>query len=333
MTKTAVITGVNGQDGSYLAEFLIEKGYNVVGTVRGKNPTWPYGFNPNVDKFKLVQMDLGYPEEMVQLFNTISPIDEFYNLAAQTHVGYSFNHPVQTYRVTGDAACLLMDYYFAAYPEGKFYQASSSEMFGNARSEGFISYETDGFAPASPYAVAKIMAHYGCETHRLAGHFAVDGILFNHESERRHETFVTQKICKAAVQAYRWQINGKQGEKPILHLGNTMAYRDWGYAPEYVEMMWKMMQESKAKTWTIGTGITVPVYYFLEKAFEYLSLDAEEFTAIESESFMRPYDVWYLRADPADANMLLGRMPKDVDWLVRRMVDHQLKVQGAELCV
>ena len=316
MTKTALITGVNGQDGSYMAEFLLNKGYEVLGTVRGKNSLLP--FIP-LEGMMLKLVDLGYSDDIVRLFSDRT-FDEVYNFAAQTHVGDSFYCPEQTYRVTGVGACLLADYYFTSNPKGKFYQASSSEMVGDS--------EDGSFRPVSPYAVAKLMAHYNVKSHRNSGRFAVDGILFNHESERRHIRFVTQKICYHAVLAYKWVLGDRVGPIPKLNLGNIAAIRDWGYAPEYVEIIWNMMQLDTPNTWTVGTGRSESVEYFVKSAFDYLSLDWEEFTVYRTDNLMRPFDVHHLCADPTDANKLLGRMPKDVDWLVKRMVDHQLKIQG-----
>lgn len=325
--KTALITGVNGQDGSYLAELLLRSGYKVFGVVRGKNPKWPEDFRPeNLGNLHILNCDLGYPEEILQLFNTLdAPIDEVYNLAAQSHVGDSFKHPDQTYRVTGNAACLLMDYYFSAYPFGRFYQASSSEMFGNSRSDGFHSL-SDPFCPASPYAVAKIQAHFACESHRLSGHFAFDGILFNHESERRHESFVTQKICRAAVEAYIVKKSG--GFPEILKLGNGDAQRDWGYAPEYVEIMQSMVQGKTPSSVVIGTGTSTSVKEFAKITYEKLGMDFKEFVRFDEEKFLRPYDVWYLCADPIDAKRLLGRDLTTVDGLIDKMLHYEMKRRG-----
>lgn len=316
MNKTALVTGISGQDGSYMAEFLLNKGYKVLGTIRGKNSHLSFA-PPEGMMLKLV--DLGYSDDIVRLFTDMK-FDEVYNFAAQTHVGDSFYSPEQTYKVTGVGACLLADYYFASNPEGKFYQASSSEMIGDS--------EDGSFRPVSPYAVAKLMAHYSVKSHRNSGRFAVDGILFNHESERRHIRFVTQKICYAAVLAYKWVLGDRVGPIPELNLGNIAAMRDWGYAPEYVEIIWNMMQLDTPNTWTVGTGRSESVEYFVKNAFDYLSLDWEEFTVYGSNNLMRSTDVHHLCADPTDANNLLGRKPMDVDGVMVKMIENQMRLQG-----
>lgn len=334
---TALITGVNGQDGSYLAEFLLRKGYTVIGTVRGKNPQWPYRYayldHPN---FSIAEMSLDYHNQIARLihyfrFLADTTIDECYNLAAQSHVGISFMRSDETYAVTGVGACLLMEEYFNVFPLGKFYQASTSEMFGNRVAEPW-NYEplhlNSGFAPASPYAIAKLMAHHCTELLRDQGKFVVSGILFNHESERRHHSFVTQKIAHYAASA-RIRLDNGIREFPKLHLGNIHAYRDWGYAPQYVEIMWRLLQEDTPQPVVVGTGRSESVEYFARNAFEYVGLDWLEYTEI-SDGLIRPRDVDYLCADGTVANMMLGDGLIDVDGLIPIMVNHQLQVQTGE---
>jgi GDPmannose 4,6-dehydratase len=323
--KTALITGLNSQDGSYLAEFLLKNDYSVIGTIRGKNPKWPYGFNPVQDNLEVVQMDLGHPESIRRVLIDSEEIDEVYNLAAQSHVGMSFSSPEETYRVTGVGACILMDEYFSFNSGGKFYQASTSEMIGNRKSM------LEGYQPESPYAVAKTMAHYNAMRHLGAGRFVVSALLFNHESERRHESFVTQKIAKAAVEAWRWEhsLYPHISTKPTLRLGNIESYRDWGYAPEYVEIMWKMMQQGPSVGMRIGTGISISVREYLQKTFALLGLDWKNFTYFDSD-LVRPQDVDFLRADPALANNLLGRPLTDVYELISILVEHQCVMQDVK---
>lgn len=327
----ALITGVNGQDGSYLAELLLSKGYIVVGTVRGKNPTWPYGFDPNHPRLSIWHLDLGYPQEFSQLLDHIksyrNPRVECYNLAAQSHVGDSFIHPAETYAVTGMGASLLMEQFFQAFPDGKFYQASTSEMFGN-HMPGLVIDSAFDFRPCSPYAEAKLMAHYTVERMKHQGRFAVSGILFNHESERRHESFVTQKIAKHVALA-KMYVEGKIKKIPVLHLGNTQAVRDWGYAPQYVEMMWKLMSFDEPSTVIIATGKIATVEEFAKKAYLYAGLDWSGFVEIDS-SLYRPQDIGYLCGDSTVANTLLGDQLIDVDKLIPIMVNHQLQIQGGK---
>ena len=324
--KKALITGLNGQDGSYLAEFLLAKGYQVVGTVRSKTPAWPYGFNPHQPNLEILQVDLGYSESIRLLFNAVGHVDEVYNLAAQSHVGYSFENPEETYKVTGVGACLMMDEFFRNFPAGKFYQASSSEMFGD-QEQSINGFDwRDDYLPVSPYGVAKVMAHFGASSHRKHGKFACAGILFNHESERRPDSFVTQKIVKYVALAKACN----PGIVQRLKLGNIFARRDWGYAPEYVEIMWNIMQKEEPNEYVVGTGIATSVLSFAQKAFEYVGLDWADFTITESPYFTRPHDIACLRANPIEADKLLGKELTNVDGLVKIMMDHQLKVQGVE---
>lgn len=323
----AIVTGVNGQDGSYLAELLLSQGYKVIGTVRSKNPSWPDGFDPNQTGLEIRYMDLGYPDSIRWLINESGMVSECYNLAAQSHVGISFDRPQETYNVTGLGACQLMDEFFNSFPHGKFYQASTSEMFGNRKYSGRYTVG-DPFEPASPYAVAKTMAHYNVVRHQKFGNFCVSGILFNHESERRHASFVTQKICKSAVKIYRFYQNGCQGEFPMLVLGNTDAVRDWGYAPQYVRTMTAMLRQDRPGTYVIGTGQSYSVLQFAQMAFDYLGIGHLLKGHLEhSMGLIRPNDVQYLEADPSDANKLLSEPLIPIAKLIAIMIDHQMRME------
>jgi len=322
----ALITGLNGQDGSYLAEFLLERGYTVYGTVRGKNPKWPDDFNPVQENLHIYHLDLGYPSTIVHLFqNPPVDFDECYNLAAQSHVGDSFSRLEETYAVTGQGACILMDEYFRAFPRGKFYQASTSEMFGN----GNVGLLDTGakFAPASPYAIAKVMAHHHAENLRERGYFTVTGILFNHESERRHASFLTQKVCiHAAKTKIGLDLGVPKENLPRLPLGYLGAYRDWGYAPQYVEIMWKLMQDDTPGPAVIGTGFATKVEDFVRKTYEYLGMSYIDWVDTDP-NLVRPLEVKFLRADSRLTNNLLGNRLINVNRLIPIMVEHQMNQQ------
>jgi GDPmannose 4,6-dehydratase len=307
--KTAIITGVNGQDGSYMAELLLGKGYQVIGTIRSKNPRWPVFFTPQQDNLKLVHVDLSHPESYINLIRSSAPVDEFYNFAAQSHVGMSFEFPKETRIVNAVAADGLMDVFFWHNHNGKFYQASTSEMFG----DGLVAPADHNtpFAPCSPYADAKLLAHrYACE-HQRHGRLCFSGVLFNHESSRRHESFVTQKVCIAAVQAYRFSKLSKcyQTPKPLLSLGSGSSRRDWGFAPEYVEAIYNWVQLAgwSAESVVLGTGESHSVFELVEKAYSRFSIDWRDFVTFDNSELLRPNEVNYLQADPTDLNNLLGR--------------------------
>lgn len=326
----ALITGVNGQDGSYLAELLLSKSYTVIGTVRGKNPKWPYGFNPDQPNLIIRHLDLGYPDSFRSILVDVASHGEdveCYNLASQSHVGDSFQYPAETYVVTGVGASLLMREFFQMFPSGKFYQASTSEMFGN-HLPGMVLDETSDFRPCSPYAESKLMAHHTAERYRSKGYFVVSGILFNHESERRHESFVTQKIAKHAALAKLYR-QGKVKKYPWLHLGNTQAIRDWGYAPQYVEIMWRLLRQDIPLPRVIATGRVATVEEFAQKAFAYVDIDPANYIVTDPNLY-RPQDIGYLCGDPTIANNLLDDHLIDVDQLVPVMVDHQLRLQKGD---
>lgn len=330
--KKALIFGITGQDGSYLAEFLLEKGYEAHGVIRRAST-----FNTvRIDhlyqdshirgtRFHLHYGDLSDANTVRKLIYSVKP-DEIYNLAAQSHVRVSFDIPEYTGNITALGALRILeavkDYEDETGKKVKFYQASSSEMFGSAPAP---QSEATPFHPRSPYAIAKTFAYYTTINYREAyGLFAANGILFNHESPRRGETFLTRKVTRAVARI-------KAGLDKKLYLGNLDARRDWGYAPEYVEAMWLMMQQDKADDFVIGTGKSHSVKEFVELAFEYAGLGSwEKYVEIDPRYF-RPSEVDDLRADIAKAKKVLGWEPKtDIGALVRIMVDADMKEVGAK---
>jgi GDPmannose 4,6-dehydratase len=278
MKKTALITGITGQDGSYLAELLLAKGYKVHGLIRRASTfntqridhLYQDPHNPTARLF-LHYGDLTDGSRLVTLLSEIKP-DEIYNLAAQSHVRVSFDEPEYTGDTTGLGTIRLLEAMRQAVPEAKFYQASSSEMFGASNPP---QNENTEFYPRSPYGVAKVYSYWITRNYREAyGLFATNGILFNHESPRRGETFVTRKITRAVARIAK----GLQSE---LFLGNLDARRDWGYAPEYVVAMWKMLQVDKAEDYVVGTGTDVSVKEFVQMSFEHVGLDWEKYVRFD----------------------------------------------------
>lgn len=323
--KRALITGITGQDGSYLAELLLSKGYEVHGIIRRAST-----FNtsridhiyqdPNEPSTRLFlhHGDLSSTEWMLQLIYSLAP-DELYHLAAQSHVRVSFDIPEYTGDVTGIGTMRLLEAIRRAGCKTRFYQASSSEMFGSAPPpQG----ETTMFQPRSPYAAAKVYAYWMTRIYREGyGMFASNGILFNHESPRRGETFVTRKITRgvAAILA---------GKQDTLFLGNLEAKRDWGYAPEYVEGIWKMMQQDTADDFALGTGEAHAVREFMEEAFRYAGLDWRKYVKT-SERYLRPLEVDSLIADTRKAREKLGWEPRvKFQELVAIMVDADVEALG-----
>lgn len=326
MNKKAFITGVTGQDGSYLADLLIDKGYEVHGLVRQSTQftqdRWGHLRNAMLsNKFEVHHGDLMDASGMRSLLEIIQP-DEIYNLAAQSHVGISFEQPVNTTEVTALGALNLLDAIKRSKLNCKFYQASSSEMFGRVRETP--QNENTPFYPRSPYGCAKVYAHYITQNYRESyDMFACSGILFNHESERRGENFVTRKITRAVGRI-------KAGLQTELKMGNTSALRDWGYAPEYVEAMWLMLQQDKPNDYVIGTGIQHSVQEFIDSAFEIAGLDQEKYIKID-QKFMRPSEVDTLISDSTKAKDILGWTPKvDFKLLVQKMVDHDIMLAQKE---
>jgi GDPmannose 4,6-dehydratase len=328
MPKRALITGITGQDGSFLTELLLEKGYEVYGIIRRSS-----SFNTDrIDhlyqdphepgtRLRLVYGDLNDSSSLNTLIRQIQP-EEIYNLGAQSHVRVSFDVPEYTGEVTGLGTVRLLEAIREAGISPKFYQASSSELYGKVVETP--QKETTPFYPRSPYACAKAYAYWITVNYRESYRmFACNGILFNHESERRGETFVSRKITRAATRI-------KLGLQQKLYLGNIDAHRDWGHARDYVEAMWLMMQADEPDDYVIATGETHSVREFLEEAFGYLDLDWEKYVEIDPRYF-RPAEVDLLLGDPTKARTILGWEPKvSFKELVKIMVDSDMKLAERE---
>ena len=325
MTKKALITGITGQDGSYLAEFLLEKGYEVHGIIRRAST-----FNtsriehlyvdPHEPGRNLIMYygDLSDGAQLTNFLYNIGP-DEIYHLGAQSHVRVSFDTPEYTANITGLGTTRILEGIRRSGIKTRFFQASSSEMFGDAPPP---QNESTPFHPRSPYATAKVYAHWTTVNYREGFNiFACNGILFNHESPRRGETFVTRKITRAVARILA-------GKQQFLYLGNLAAKRDWGYAPEYVAAMWQMLQQDKPDDYVIGTGESHSVQEFLEEAFIYARLDWKKFVKIDSRYF-RPTETDLLMADPSKAVRDFGWKPKvRFKDLVKIMVDADMEALG-----
>ena len=324
MTK-ALITGITGQDGSYLADLLLEKGYEVHGIIRRAST-----FNtsridhlytdPHVHGVRLFLHygDLSDSLNLTRLIDRVGP-DEIYHLGAQSHVRVSFDIPENTGDVTGLGAIRILEAIREAKVPARFYQASSSEMFGKV--QAVPQTETTSFWPRSPYAVAKVYAYWATVNYRESyGMHTSNGILFNHESPRRGETFVTRKITRAVAAI-------KKGKQKDLYLGNMDAKRDWGYAPEYVEGMWRMLQQPEGDDYVLATNETHTVREFVELAFSHVGLDWKEFVKYDAR-YERPAEVDLLIGDPAKALNKLGWAPKTLFHdLVRIMVDADMEAR------
>ena len=316
MTKTALITGITGQDGSYLAEHLLDKGYRVVGVVR-RSSTTPYERIAHlVDRIELVSADLLDQTSLTDVVQATAP-DEIYNLAAQSFVQTSWNQPVLTGEFTALGVTRMLDALRKAAPTARFYQASSSEQFGKVVETP--QRESTPFYPRSPYGVAKVYGHWITVNYRESfGLYAVSGILFNHESPRRGLEFVTRKISDGVARI-------KLGLQHDLRLGNLDARRDWGFAGDYVDAMWRMLQQEEPDDYVIGTGETYSVREFCEAAFGAVELDYRDYV-VQDERFFRPAEVDLLVADPSKARTQLGWTPKvDFRQLVAMMVEADLE--------
>ena len=313
---TALITGITGQDGSYLADFLLEKGYNVIGMVRRSSTITFERIQHIQDDIIIEQGDLHDQSSLVDLLERYQP-DEIYNLAAQSFVPTSWNQPVLTGEVTALGVTRLLEAMRLVTPKARFYQASSSEMFGKVVE--VPQSEKTPFYPRSPYGVAKVYAHWITVNYRESYDlFTVSGILFNHESPRRGIEFVTHKITHGVARI-------KLGLSNELRLGNLEAHRDWGYAGDYVRAMWMMLQRDDPKDFVIGTGKTHSVREFCEIAFGYAGLDYKDFV-VQDPRFYRPAEVDSLVADPTKANTKLGWEPSiNFERLIHMMVDADLK--------
>ncbi len=323
--KKALISGITGQDGSYLAELLLLKGYEVHGLIRRAST-----FNtaridhlyqdPHEQDARLFlhYADLSDGARLVTLISQIRP-DEVYNLAAQSHVRVSFDEPEHTADTTGTGAIRLLEAVRLAGVDTRYYQASSSELYGSTPPP---QSETTPFHPRSPYAAAKLYAYWITKNYREAyGMFAVNGILFNHESPRRGETFVTRKITRAVAAI-------AAGRQEHLYLGNLDAIRDWGYAAEYVEGMWRMLQAERPDDYVLATGIGLTVRDFLDEAFSHVGLDWQRHVRFD-ERYLRPTEVDALVGDPTKAHAALGWKPTvDGRDLARIMVDADVEALG-----
>jgi GDPmannose 4,6-dehydratase len=313
---TALITGITGQDGSYLAEFLLEKGYEVVGVARRSSTVTLERINHLLDRITLVQGDLHDQGSLLALLEEFRP-DEIYNLAAQSFVPSSWNQPVLTGDVTALGVTRMLEAIRYVNPRIRFYQASSSEMFGKVLE--VPQRETTPFYPRSPYGVAKVYGHWITVNYRESFNvFACSGILFNHESPRRGLEFVTRKVSDGVARI-------KLGLAKELRLGNLEARRDWGFAGDYVRAMWLMLQQDHPEDFVVGTGETHSVRELCEIAFGYVDLDYKEFV-IQDERFYRPAEVDLLVSDPSKARRLLGWEPSvTFPQLVKMMVDADLQ--------
>jgi GDPmannose 4,6-dehydratase len=319
--KCALITGITGQDGSYLAELLLEKGYRVVGMVRRASSENFERIAHIVDRVELRQADLLDQLSLVNLLRDVRP-QEVYNLAAQSFIPTSFSQPLLTGEFTALGVTRLLEAIRLVDPGIRFYQASSSEMFGKAQQTPQT--ELTPFYPRSPYGVAKLYGHWITVNYRESYNlFACSGILFNHESPRRGREFVTRKIAEAPARI----VAGLQKD---LKLGNLDAKRDWGYAPEYVVCMWKMLQQDAPEDYVVGTGEHHTPQEFVEIAFARAGLDYRDHVSVDPQ-FLRPAEVDTLLADPSKAKQKLGWEPRTTfRELVELMVDAELRRVGAE---
>jgi len=313
----ALITGITGQDGSYLADLLLAKGYKVWGMVRRSSTESFERIDHLRDRIELVQADLLDPSSLAQAMSEVQP-DEIYNLAAQSFVPTSWSQPVLTGEFTGLGVVRMLEAMRAVCPKARFYQASSSEMYGKVRE--VPQTELTPFHPRSPYAVAKSYGHYITVNYRESYDlFAVSGILFNHESPRRGREFVTRKITDGVARI-------KLGLAKELRLGNTDAQRDWGFAGDYVRAMWAMLQQDQPEDYVIATGETHSVKEFLEIAFEHVNLHWQDYV-VQDPRFMRPAEVDQLVGDASKAREQLDWKPSvSFAELVRMMVDSDLEL-------
>lgn len=328
--KRALITGITGQDGSYLAEFLLKKGYEVSGIVRKTSHEGYANIGYIQDDLKLYQGDLLDPVSLRETIQTVKP-DEVYNLASQSHPSESFKQPIHTAEITGIGAHRVLDATLDVDPKAKFYQASSSEMFGWVRE--IPQNEETPFNPANPYAAAKLYAHAMTKIYRKSYNmFATNGILFNHESPRRHLGFVTQKVAYSAACAFLGIKNSEhlneEGELVFKNgkvaLGNLEAKRDWGFAGDYVEAMWLIMQADKPDDFVIATGETHTIQELCEEAFSYVKLNWKDYVVIDKR-FIRPTETGPLVGDASKAKKILGWEPKTkFKALVKIMVDSHI---------
>ncbi len=320
-----LITGINGQDGSYLAEFLLDKGYEVFGIVKRNSVSETQSTRiehlRSTGKITLEYGDLTDMASLVRVLQKVQP-DEVYNLAAQSHVRVSFDQPVYTANVTGVGTLNLLEAIKMVSPQSKVYQASSSEMFGNNIDEDGYQRESTPLNPVSPYGCAKVFSYNICRNYRNSYGMKVwNGILFNHESPRRGTNFVTNKVVKAAVRI-------KLGLQDKLHLGNLDATRDWGHAKDYVKAMWMMLQTDTPDDYVCATGISHSVRDLCEYTFKRLGLSYEDYVVIDEKHF-RPEELRDLKGDSSKLRKELGWTPEyTFETMIDEMVEHWLKYYG-----
>jgi len=318
---TALITGITGQDGSYLAEFLLTQGYRVIGMVRRTSTISYERISQFQEQVTISQGDLHDQSSLMDLFEEYQP-DEVYNLAAQSFVPTSWTQPVLTGEVTALGVTRILEAVRLVCPKARFYQASTSEMFGKVRE--VPQRETTPFYPRSPYGVAKVYGHWITVNYRESYNiFSLSGILFNHESPRRGLEFVTRKITHGVARI-------KLGLAQELRMGNLEARRDWGFAGDYVEAMWRMLQQAEPQDFVVGTGETHSVEEFCRVAFEHVGLDYKDYV-VQDPKFFRPSEVDLLVSDPRNAHEKLGWAPRvDFKGLVGMMVDSDLEQVARE---
>lgn len=328
-TKRALITGIAGQDAGHLAKLLHEKGYKVFGIIRGQmeasHPRYE-AVKAEMPYVEIIMADLLDLSSLVRAMQEAKP-DEVYNLAAISHVGYSFRDPIMTHQVTGGGVLNMLEAVRLTDPENKvrFYQASTSEMFGgleyNRPETGYT--EESSFHPRSPYGVAKLYGHWITKNYRESYNmYAVCGILFNHEGERRGPEFVTRKISSAVARI-------KFGKQEYIELGDLWPKRDWGYAGDYVEGMWRMLQQDTPEDYVLATGETHSIEEFLDLAFKEIGIDDWKPYVRQNPAFMRAAEVDLLLGDPTKAETKLGWERKvDFPGLVKLMVQHDLELEG-----
>lgn len=327
MGKTALITGITGQDGAYLAQLLLSKGYEVYGLLarRATTTTWRLSYLGILDRVTILEGDLTDVTSIIRAVETAQP-DEFYNLGAQSFVGTSWQQPQLTAQVTGLGALNCLEAIRIVNPRIHYYQASTSEMFGGMAEHPIQSEETP-FHPRSPYGVSKLFAHWMTINYRESYDiFGCCGILFNHESPLRGIEFVTRKVTDAVARI-------KLGRQKDLHLGNIDAKRDWGFAGDYVEAMWRMLQQDEPDTYVVATGRTTTVREMCQIAFEYVGLDYEKYVVIDPK-FYRPAEVDVLVGQPDKAEAKLGwKAQTSLEQLIHMMVDADLARVETELRV
>jgi GDPmannose 4,6-dehydratase len=321
--KKAFITGINGQDGSYLSEFLLEKGYNVYGILKrnsvAENQT--ARLDDVYDRITLFYADMTDLSSLISVIQKVMP-DEIYNLAAQSHVKISFDQPIYTTNVTGVGTLNLLEAIRMIKPDTKIYQASSSEMFGNNIDNDGFQRETTPMNPVSPYGCSKVFSYNICRNYRNSyGMFISNGILFNHESPRRVTNFVTNKVCKEAVKI-------KLGLSDKLVLGNLTSTRDWGHAKDYVRAMWIILQQDKPDDYVCATGISHSVLDLVKYVFEELGLDWTKYV-ITDEKFLRPEELQDLKGDATKLKLVTGWTPEySFETMLDEMIEYWIDFYG-----